>query len=129
MTDLSEAVTRLRDCLHEGLNKRDWGISRDQIKANDLAALIAFYDAMQWRPIAEAPKDGSAFLGYGVHDHDAPLGASREVKAGDHWWGIILWDVWRGAPKFVFSKDGATTWSAPTHFIPLSAIPLPEGER
>lgn len=99
----------------------------EPLSRSDFSRLLDYVEGMRWRPIERAPKDGSAFLAYGVHDRDAPAGASREVKAGDHWWGIILWDVWRGAPKFVFSKDGAATWSEPTHWQPLLPPPPVKG--
>lgn len=77
--------------------------------------------ALEWLPIDTAPKDGSAFLAYGRHT-DSPESAQRGVKAGDHWWAIILWDVWR-EPAWVFAKDGTSTWSQPTHWLPLPAPP------
>lgn len=113
----AKAVAALREELQQG------GGPRIGVYRIHLASILDYAEARRWRPIESAPRDGSAFLGYGVHDHDAPLGASREVKAGDHWWGIILWDIWRGAPKFVFSKDGAATWSAPTYWRPLPPPP------
>jgi hypothetical protein len=72
----------------------------------------------EWQPIETAPKDGSAILCFGIHDH-SPEDAQRGVRAGDHWWAIMLWDVWRNPPKWVLAKDGSTTWSNPTHWMPL----------
>lgn len=81
----------------------------------------------KWRDIASAPKDGTAVLLYGRHVVDAPPGASRQVKAGDHWWSIALFDVWRppedGGRCWVFAKDGQHTWSDPTHWLPLPSPP------
>ena len=79
-----------------------------------------------WRPIESAPKDGSAFLAYGVHT-GSPLDAQKGVVAGDHWWAIILWDKWR-EPQWVFSKDGKPTWTLPTYWRPLPTPPPAEGE-
>jgi hypothetical protein len=80
----------------------------------------------EWQPIEIAPKDGSAFLAYGRHTH-RPKDAQRGVEAGDHWWAIILWDIWRpeedGGRAWVFAKDGNYTWSAPTHWMPLPDPP------
>ncbi len=79
-----------------------------------------------WQPIETAPKDGSAFLAYGVHT-GSPTDAAKGVVAGDHWWGIILWDIWREMrgteDRWCFSKDGKPTWSAPTHWMPLPDPP------
>lgn len=75
-----------------------------------------------WQPIETAPKDGSAFLAFGIHDHSPP-DAARGVKVGDYWWAIVLWDVWRSSNIFVFAKDGKGTWSYPTHWQPLPAPP------
>ena len=79
-----------------------------------------------WQPIETAPKDGSAFLAYGVHDHEGHTAAGRITwDIGDHWWAIILWDTWRPnlGKRWVFSKDGFATWSAPTHWMPLPEPP------
>ena len=77
----------------------------------------------EWRPIATAPKDGTAILGYGVHDH-SPADAQRGVKPGDHWWSIMVWDIWRTpCASWVFAKDGHTVWSTPTHWMPLPTPP------
>ena len=71
----------------------------------------------KWQSIDSAPKDGTAFLAYGRHDH-SPADAQHGVVAGDHWWAIILWDVWRDSgmaqtKRWVFAKDGAKVWSDP----------------
>jgi hypothetical protein len=81
----------------------------------------------EWRPIETAPKDGNAFLAYGQHDGPHP-DAARGVQRGDHWWGIIQWDIWRDQPpswtdKWVFAKDGKPTWSKPTRWMPLPPCP------
>jgi hypothetical protein len=79
---------------------------------------------LPWRPIAEAKKDGFGILAFGIHDRDSPPGASRQVKAGDHWWAILVWDDWRdaahGGERWVFAKDGAPAWSAPLYFVELT---------
>ena len=74
-----------------------------------------------WRPIETAPKDGSAFLGYGVHDMNA--NPPKGVQDGDYWRAIILWDKWRDPNGWVFSKDGLQLWSKPTHWQPLPEPP------
>ena len=91
-----------------------------------LTALREVGAIREWRPIDLAPLDGSAFLAYGIHDTDDPPGAQRGVKAGDHWWAILLWDIWRTPNQFVFAKDGSLPWSEPTRFQPL---PSPPEER
>lgn len=81
-----------------------------------------------WQPIEAAPRDGNAFLAFGIHTR-APIDAQRGVKAGDHWWAILLWDVWRDEAytafdiRWVFAKDGAPPWSMPTHWMPLPEPP------
>jgi hypothetical protein len=81
--------------------------------------------AMSWRPIETAPKNGDAILGYGRHTH-SPADVQHGVKPGDHWWAIMLWDVWRTPPageRWVFAKDGRSTWSEPTRWMPLPIPP------
>lgn len=83
-----------------------------------------------WQPIDTAPKDGTAVLGYGRHSHSPP-DAQRGVKAGDHWWAIMLWDCWRHPDQagwgerslWVFAKDGKPIWSRPTHWMSLPEPP------
>lgn len=83
-----------------------------------------------WQPIETAPKDGSAVLGFGLHSGPQP-DAQRGVKAGDYWWAIMLWDVWRNPDAggwgekslWVFAKDGKPTWSHPSHWMPLPDPP------
>lgn len=77
-----------------------------------------------------APRDGTAFLAYGQHPKDEPgmrFEDGVHVKAGDHWFAIILWDKWRPAPegqRWVYAKTGEPTFSEPTHWCALSP---PEG--
>lgn len=80
-----------------------------------------------WKHISYAPRDGTAFLAYGRHTH-TPDDAQRGVVAGDYWWAIILWDIWRGKRQWVFAKDGKPTWSEPTHWMPLPPPPLLKGD-
>lgn len=83
---------------------------------------------LRWQPIATAPKDGTGILVYGRHVEDSPPGASRGVRAGDHWFGIVVRDVWSGRDRWAFAKDGTTTWSEPTHWVELQP-PSIEGEQ
>ena len=70
---------------------------------------------MNWLNIDSAPKDGSAFLAFGIHNTDyIPYWYN-----GDYWWAIILWDIWRGGEKWVFSKDGSDVWSEPLFYCKL----------
>jgi hypothetical protein len=80
-----------------------------------------------WQPIETAPKDGTAVLGFGIHDR-SPDDAQRGVLPGDHWWSIMLWDIWRQPNRWVFAKDGTLTWSEPTHWMPLPEGPTPTQE-
>jgi hypothetical protein len=91
-------------------------------------ARVERIDPNGWRPIETAPRDGTAILGYGRHTHSPP-DAQRGVVPGDHWWAIILWDIWRESDLartrlWVFAKDGAVTWSDPTHWQPLPEPPV-----
>lgn len=81
--------------------------------------------SLPWRPIETALRDGIAFLAYGQHERDEPqmwFEDGRHVTAGDHWFGIILWDKWRPAPdgqRWVYAKTGEPTPSEPTHWLRL----------
>lgn len=90
--------------------------------------------AVGWQEMASAPRDGSGFLAYGVHAQDDPPGAARGVRRGDHWWAIILWDIWRSSADnpdqpmgWVFAKDGAKVWSEPKRWRRLT-VPWPFDE-
>lgn len=43
MSDEATAVARLDAVMFRGLNEYDWGMDRDNIRPNDVAALIRFY--------------------------------------------------------------------------------------
>lgn len=81
-----------------------------------------------WRTMDSAPRNGSAFLAYGCHITDN-ISATGKVhwRKGDHWWAIIVYDVWRevgmGGSEFVFAKDGSRTWSDPLRWLPLPEPP------
>jgi hypothetical protein len=95
-----------------------------------------------WRAIDDAPRDGSAFLAYGRHTERSAKrrDVQQGVQAGDHWWAIILWDVWRRhliqldhpGLQWVFSKDGSPVWSTPLRWMPLTVPfieePWPSGD-
>lgn len=77
----------------------------------------------EWQPMDTAPRDGSAFLAYGIHDANN----LRSWRVGDNWRAIVLFDVYRevgmGGSEFVFSKDGARLWSKPAGWMPLPELP------
>lgn len=81
-------------------------------------AITAFYDAMRWRPIEEAPKDGTSTIAI-CADAYSPTPAIT-------WWQDA-WMLMMRPDKFVVSHE-PIRWQ-PTHFIPLSSIPLPEKEE
>lgn len=127
----SDEAQLLADC-DEITASELWAPEVDRV-ARALRALIqskahAPRGADGWRPISEAPKDGTAFLAYGVHSDDDPSGAARGVKRGDHWWAILLFDVWQQY-RFRFAKDGTFPWSEPTHWMPLPAPPSAAEQR
>lgn len=72
-----------------------------------------------YRPIREARQDGTPYICFGQHVQDAPLGASPQVRAGDLWVAVLIWDKWRASPigqRWVFSLNGAPAWSDPLLF-------------
>ena len=92
--------------------------------AAEVAALKSVDSKPLWRLLETATLgDGEAVLLYGRHTQDAPPGASHQTRAGDHWWCIGLYDIWRttenGGQCWVFAKDGQRTWSEPTHWMPI----------
>jgi len=87
------------------------------VRIDDLTALIAAYEAMEARPIAEHDKDGSWVLAHWQHEW-------RWARWLDNSKSDIPWTGWR-VPSMEPHPRGA---KSPTHFIPLSALPKPEGE-
>lgn len=86
---------------------------------------------MIWHSLDSAPRDGTAILGYGRHV-GSPPDAQRGVHPGDHWWAIMVWDIFRtpASRRWVFAKDGSPTWSEPSHWMPLPEPPIvPRGTR
>lgn len=83
------------------------------------------------QPMFTAPRDGTAFLATGTHNHSPP-GAQRGVMAGDRWWAILLFDIWREPGRFVFAKDGTPPWSEPKLWCALPDLlpgsPVPSGD-
>ena len=72
-----------------------------------------------WRPFDSAPRDGTGFLAYGRHTCDRLQGDRVNWRAGDHWWAILVFDIWRIEKQFVFAKDGTLPWSEPLLWQPL----------
>jgi hypothetical protein len=77
-----------------------------------------------WKPIRPALergelKDGAGFLAYGRHKKSD--GRPGHHKESDHWWAIILWDIWREPYQWVFSKDGESLskWGEPLAYAEL----------
>lgn len=75
---------------------REWTGLGTQASTRLLIALDAVDPARQWRPISEAPRDGSSVLGY--------------VE------GCVPFVTWYAHPGFDFE-------GLPTHFLPLPAPP------
>lgn len=89
----------------------EWhGAHPAKIEARDYAqAAILAYEAAQWRPISEAPKDGAPILGYfGSTAGDEPPDMSVLVFHRGHWCEPTWPDV---------------DLDDPTHFRPLPAPP------
>ncbi|WP_156679380.1 hypothetical protein [Sphingomonas profundi] len=85
-------------------------------------------DQLLWRSMDSAPRDGRGFLAFGIHTDPVPASAGRGVKPGDHWWAILLFDVWRVQKQFVFAKDGTATWSQPLAWAELRVPTIILGE-
>lgn len=122
---LSEVLDR------DGVRVADCGVSdRSDAQRRHHALLIAGLKnglAGPVLPMEAAPRDGSAILAFGLHATDNPPGAWQGVKAGDHWWSVLVWDVWRPPPegqRWVFSKGGEPPWGEPLCFCRMK---LPEG--
>lgn len=90
--------------------------------AEALAAVLDGYEAMQWRPIETAPKDGTRILLYYPASND--LGYDRTVAG--------RWDIDRfsSRPKPYWTNDlermlGVRVLRAfpPSHWMPLPAAP------
>lgn len=81
-------------------------------------------DLMGWLDMPTAPRDGTAFIAFGVHSQSEGSGRIGH-RAGDHWQAIVLWDIWREPHQFVFSKDGEpiTRWGDPLLWTHLPAWP------
>lgn len=134
MTELSKAVERLREAAATNFD----GDAPHQMVC-DVLDLIAFYDAMKWMPIEEAPK-GAMVLVY----YKNALGKSRIVKAfyaqkhtlecdedfadydedADQYYAPEGW--YEDIDNWDEFSSIRITCGEPTHFIPLSSIPLPE---
>lgn len=127
---IEAALDELIDCALED------GRDPEQACGETSAALNVVRDVVlaEWptwphgQPMSTAPRDGFAFLATGTHTHSPP-DAQRGVKAGDRWWGILLFDIWREPHRFLFAKDGAELWSEPELWCPvpdlLSGDPAP----
>lgn len=93
--------------------------ARDWLDALSAVRLAQPLRPLPFRPIAAAPRDGTGILAYGLHDRDDAPGAACGVRAGDHWFAILLWDRWREPHGWVFSKDGMPAWTPPLAFCDL----------
>lgn len=71
---------------------------------------------LPWQPFATAKEDGHGVLAYGRHVADN----GPKWSAGDHWYAIVVFDLWREPRKWVFAKDGTDLWSEPTHWLDLT---------
>lgn len=126
---LREKIEALRDEMrgHEPSGLRDESGAVDMF-ADKIDALLRDLPASDpgWRAIASAPKDGTAVLLFGIHDHH-PITAQRGVQVGDWWQCIAQWDIWRKPARWVFAKDGDGMWSEPIAWQPLPAPPSSTG--
>ena len=86
------------------------------------AALAAAADRAAWRPIEEAPKDGTSVLLYAECSHQVELLSFKEP--------IVLTGYWDEIDQAWCSTT--STWEGPffepTHFQPLPAPPTEEIE-
>lgn len=68
---------------------------------------------MKWMPISEAPKDGTAVLGYWNIEVDGKLIRTDECYAITRWRGH----------EWVSVEDENYSFTDPTHFMPLPPPP------
>ena len=69
---------------------------------------------MEWRPIAEAPRDDTEVLGFGFYIY--PGNKARTIYYGIIAWEDDAWSSWEG-------KHADGCW---THFMPLPPAPQPQ---
>lgn len=88
--------------------------------AANFRALAAILEGMQWRPIADAPKDGTPVLAIG--------GPTMRCEARVLWWGAGEYS--RKTRRYERAwTSGAGHGYTPTHFMPLPPPPAPETDR
>lgn len=102
------------------------GASADLAKALE-AILSLFPPVVGWREIDTAPRDGTRIVGWGFlndRNDNGPLRSSAPVAH------IMQWRPWRDtdAGDWVSTCISSSISQHPTHWMPLPAAPLTDGE-
>lgn len=80
----------------------------------DLAALIALARSQEWRPISEAPKDGTRFLAF------------RAQQGFPDKFFVCSYNAPEARSEGRWHDRSANRWEQPTHFRPLPTPPEEE---
>jgi len=85
---------------------------------NALPTILAALEAYEWRPIEEAPKDGTPIIAWCVHPY-----ASSMTQPDDYVGPVVA--------RWIDHNGGGWTWHGHlgnfTHFRPLPSPPVGEG--
>jgi hypothetical protein len=84
--------------------------------AAGLRTALAHLERTQWRPIEEAPKDGTPVLVFA-----APFVFTAERHKGS--WYALIGDEIPGSEDTSVLLDEVTRWGDPTHWMPLPPSP------
>lgn len=106
MSLTEEWIKRYKDEAERLSKKGVIDITFDTIDARNLCTLALRGLDAEWRPIAEAPKDGTAVLAW----------AEGWETPGTAFWYLGRW------------RDGQTGKCIPTHWKPLGPLPTPPQE-
>jgi len=92
---------------------------------DDLRAILALLPSQGWRPIESAPKDGTIFWALFVHPN--PRFRARAFEAR-YQTAPLLNTLLSNEENPRCHNLSANRWDTPTHWQPLPAPPLTEGE-
>lgn len=95
--------------------------------------ILRVAESKRWRQIETAPRDKTKILVMGNHSDDEYRPYLKERK-DLFWYAVACWDGWRededrfsrlkrDSHYWVFCKDGHSTFTKPTHWMPLPSAP------
>lgn len=130
--EMREVWTRIKRAADLILAEVTGKAGRYMYDAPDAEALGALLSAVTWRPISEAPKDGTSILGSYFNQPWAE--SHREGRVVKCWWQPEFEAFISGcremtmAPGYTFDGKGGTHLHSPdiesvTHFLPLPPPP------